>query len=127
MPLLQVLLVLAILAVVAVVAAGYGDRLRDAAPERPDLTLPEGTLRGADVDRLEFTLALRGYRQEEVDEALDRLASQLREHDARIAELSARLSGSPDPSGQAEGVDQGGRTKLAEQMPWPMPLEEGRT
>lgn len=98
-PLLQVLLILAILGVIAVVAAGRGDRLRQPATDLPDLALPDRRLIGADVDGVTFSLALRGYRQDEVDAALDRLAEALRERDERIALLQAQLgdSGAPMP------------------------------
>lgn len=92
MLLLQVLLVLAVLALVAAVAAGQGDRLSSAPPDRADLRLPDGEVSARQVDDVRFTLAVRGYRQDEVDDALDRLSSALDLRDARIATLEAELA-----------------------------------
>ena len=63
---------------VAVLAAGRGAPLAEVYDDRPDATVPEtGPLRGQDLRRVRFSLALRGYRMSEVDALLDRLASQL--------------------------------------------------
>lgn len=53
----------------------------------PDAPEPE------DVDRLRFSLGLRGYRMDQVDEVLDLLRDQLTAKDRRIAELEALLRG----------------------------------
>lgn len=47
-------------------------------PDEPD---------AADVGAVRFAPALRGYRMDQVDEVLDRLAVALEERDATIAEL----------------------------------------
>ncbi|WP_434613913.1 DivIVA domain-containing protein [Arthrobacter sp. A5] len=49
----------------------------------PEIPQPE------DVDRLRFSLGLRGYRMDQVDEVLDRLRDQLAAKDARITELES--------------------------------------
>lgn len=49
--------------------------------------LPAGPLTMADVHDLRFDVALRGYRMEQVDAALHRLAGELGERDAEIARL----------------------------------------
>ena len=54
-----------------------------------DLRLPDGPVRPDDVAALRFAMAPRGYRMEQVDEVLDRLAAELADRDARIAELEA--------------------------------------
>ena len=78
---------------VAVIASGRTGDLPPASHDRPDLDLPDGPLVGADLRRVRFSLAVRGYRASEVDALLDRLATQL---DARVEE-------NPDPD--ARGND----------------------
>jgi DivIVA domain-containing protein len=89
--LLLVLVLLAVLGGIAVVASGRGTRLEPEAPDRaPYGALEDGDIERADVDRLRFSLAFRGYRMDEVDAVLDRLATELADRDARIAELEER-------------------------------------
>lgn len=67
---------------VAVIASGRAGALPPAFDDRPDLDLPDGGLSGADLRRVRFSLAFRGYRASEVEALLDRLATQLDEqHD----------------------------------------------
>ena len=49
---------------------------------------------------MRFAVGLRGYRMDEVDDVLDRLAVEVAERDARIAELEQRLTarGVPAPA-----------------------------
>jgi DivIVA domain-containing protein len=87
-PLLLLLAALAVLAAIAVVAAGPGGSMGTATRERS----PRGELPVDDVDRaaiegLRFSLAFRGYRMDEVDDVLGRLAYELEIRDDRIAEL----------------------------------------
>ncbi|GAA5229857.1 DivIVA domain-containing protein [Arthrobacter cryoconiti] len=49
----------------------------------PDTPVPD------DVDRVRFSLGLRGYRMDQVDEVLDRLRDELAAKDERIAELES--------------------------------------
>ena len=95
------LVVLAVIGGIAVVATGRWGGLPDVEPERS----PRGEL-AADgevdrpaVDGLRFSLALRGYRMDEVDDVLDRLAAEVDARDARIDELESRLAarGVPRP------------------------------
>jgi DivIVA domain-containing protein len=89
-PILLLLLLLAVVASIALVAAGRGGSLADVVPDRsPRGVLPEGPVDRAAVDGLRFTLAVRGYRMDEVDSALDRLVGELESRDARIAELES--------------------------------------
>ncbi|MGZ4592711.1 MAG: DivIVA domain-containing protein [Actinomycetes bacterium] len=91
MSLLLVLVLLAVLGGVALVASGRGDTLEEEPPDRaPYGTLADGDIDRGDVDRLRFSLAFRGYRMDEVDSVLDRLAAELADRDARIAELEGR-------------------------------------
>jgi DivIVA domain-containing protein len=62
---------------IAVVASGRVGSMPSAYDDRPDVVLPDGPLRGEDLRRVRFPLAVRGYRMEEVDALLDRLAAQL--------------------------------------------------
>jgi DivIVA domain-containing protein len=74
------ILVVLVLGVVAVVASGRGTPLAEEYGDRPDVSVPEdGPLGPADLRRVRFSLALRGYRMAEVDALLDRLATQLEE------------------------------------------------
>jgi DivIVA domain-containing protein len=46
-----------------------------------------------DVDGVRFAVGMRGYRMDEVDDVLDRLAAEVDQRDAKIAELESRLAG----------------------------------
>ena len=77
--LFAILLVL-VMGGVAMVAAGRGAPMAEAYDDRPDQVVPaEGDLVAADLRRVRFSLAFRGYRVSEVDALLDRLAGQLPE------------------------------------------------
>lgn len=52
----------------------------------PPVLLPDDAT-PADVDRIRFSLGLRGYRMDQVDQVLDRLRDQLAARDAEIARL----------------------------------------
>ncbi|GGR68736.1 hypothetical protein GCM10010252_03400 [Streptomyces aureoverticillatus] len=78
----------------AVLGGGESGALPEAAPERfTDPLPPDRPLRRADVEAVRFPMTVRGYRMVDVDEALDRIAAELAERDARIAELEAALAG----------------------------------
>lgn len=57
----------------------------------PPVLLPEHA-GPEDVARLRFSLGLRGYRMDQVDQVLDELRDQLAARDAELAELRARLA-----------------------------------
>jgi DivIVA domain-containing protein len=79
----------------ALVALGAGGSLPDAPPDRAALRLPrERPLNQADIDEIRLPMAVRGYRMDEVDDLLDRLAAELADRDGRIAELETALAGS---------------------------------
>jgi len=86
---LAVLGVLAVMFLAAAVATSDREVLVEAPPEGADLDLPSGRMEPADVGRLRFGLALRGYRMGEVDAALDRLAVELADRDRALAEALA--------------------------------------
>ncbi|MGW0709107.1 DivIVA domain-containing protein [Streptomyces sp. NPDC002643] len=78
----------------AVVGGGDSAALPEAAGERLQDPLPaDRPVDRADIDALRFPLAVRGYRMTEVDDALNRLAAELAERDARIADLESALAG----------------------------------
>jgi DivIVA domain-containing protein len=91
-PVFFVLLALAVLAGIALVAAGRGDALVAARPDRPPLDLPPRPLTGADLSQLRFAVGLRGYRMDEVDAVLDRVADELSQREAQIATLTEQLA-----------------------------------
>lgn len=98
------LLVVAVVAAavfgLAAVVFGRGEELAPLPPGATPTRLPAGEIDGDDVRDLRFPQALRGYRMDEVDWVLDRLADELDrsavERDgllARVAELESQLTG----------------------------------
>ena len=76
-------LVVAVMGVVAVVASGRGGSMAEVFDDRPDVTVPaQGPLTSADLRRVRFTTAFRGYRAAEVDALLARLAAELEAREA---------------------------------------------
>ncbi|MDQ3484325.1 MAG: DivIVA domain-containing protein [Actinomycetota bacterium] len=62
----------------AVIIAGRGDAMTDVYEDRPDVTVDRGPLTAADVAKVRFTTAVRGYRMDEVDAFVERLEADLR-------------------------------------------------
>lgn len=94
----EVLLLLAVLFVVAAVVAGRGGGMPEATRDGAEVGFPtDRPLRGEDLHALRFSMALRGYRMAEVDDALDRLAAELAQRDDRIAALEQRAGPAPEP------------------------------
>ena len=77
---------------VAVVATGRGDGLEPAVVDRPAPELPAGRVLPRDVRDVRFALGLRGYRMDQVDAVLERLADELAARDGEVERLSARLA-----------------------------------
>lgn len=79
----------------------YQDGLGAPVANLPPVLLPDAPV-PSDVDRLRFSLGLRGYRMDQVDQVLDRLRDELAARDARIAELEPAAAthdgGSPAPA-----------------------------
>ncbi|POX57981.1 DivIVA domain protein [Streptomyces sp. Ru62] len=91
----------------AVVGGGESAPLPEAAPERLRDPLPaDRPVRRADVEGLRFPLAPRGYRMADVDDALGRLAAELAERDARIADLESALAGARAAAAHAHHAQQ---------------------
>ncbi|MGH3414773.1 MAG: DivIVA domain-containing protein [Marmoricola sp.] len=75
-------LVVLLIGAIVVVAAGHGESLAPATDDRPDLQLrPDGLLTADDLRRIRFTTAVRGYRADEVDALLERLAWELHQRE----------------------------------------------
>jgi len=71
------------------VAAGFGAPAPEPGADRAPLDLPgDRALAAADLASLRLSVALRGYRMDEVDDVLDRLAVEIAHRDALIAQLS---------------------------------------
>ena len=103
-----ILLILAVLGLVFAVASGRIAAGFDA-PETsvPPRELPPGPVTGADLDGLRFVPALRGYRMDQVDAALDRLREELDRRDAELAELRGGEDGA-DQGADDQGADDQG-------------------
>jgi DivIVA domain-containing protein len=90
-------LMLAVIAVVvfgvAAVAAGQGATLGPADHELAGPAVDPGSADLAELTAARFPVCLRGYRMDAVDALIDRLGAEIAERDARIDELTARLSG----------------------------------
>ncbi|MGP3967995.1 DivIVA domain-containing protein [Streptomyces sp. 6N223] len=91
-----------VIAAVTLAVLGSGDGsggpvsggMPEAEPDRIDDPLPrDRPVVPADVVAVRLPVAPRGYRMAEVDDVLDRLAAELAERDARIAELESALAG----------------------------------
>jgi DivIVA domain-containing protein len=78
---------------IAAVAAGRGDSMAEAYPDRPDFPLPwDRQVRAGDLEALRFSVGFRGYRMDEVDDVIDRMTSEIEQRDKRIEELEWHLS-----------------------------------
>ena len=90
----QLCVVVALLIAVGWVAVGGGGHMSPPNPDRPDPAVPDtGLLGRGDVDKVRFSVGARGYRMDEVDDILDRLAYEIDVRERRIAELEGRPEG----------------------------------
>ncbi|MGE3287996.1 MAG: DivIVA domain-containing protein [Pseudonocardia sp.] len=108
--LIYLLLVVAVAALVFSVAAtvfGRGEQLAPLPPAVTPTRLPVDAVTGRDVRELRFQQALRGYRMDEVDWALGRLADELDRVVAERDELLARLTAlrAPVPRGRVDEAE----------------------
>jgi DivIVA domain-containing protein len=91
MTIVFLLLGVAVVVAVALLAVGRLGELPEVEPDRAPLALPDDRLVASeDVDNVRFAVGMRGYRMDEVDDVLDRLAADIAERDVRIAELESR-------------------------------------
>ena len=94
-----------------VVWATGEDTLRDASPSGPPPGLGEdGPVTEGEVGSLRFDTGMRGYRTDQVDAALDRLAWEIGRRDERLAELERELEAvavaAPDGEDAAAPVEE---------------------
>ena len=115
------LLVGGLLFLAASFAFGRGEELAPVLPEGTPVELPENRPAGGDDLRaLRLSVVLRGYRMEEVDWVLDRLAEQLDSRDREVARLRSVLHVEPVRVGGAaadERIDEDVRTGLLTHPP----------
>lgn len=101
-------LIVALMGAVAVVATGRGGSMSETFDDRPDVRVPaDRPLTGADVRRVRFTSAFRGYRAAEVDALLDRLAGEL---ESREEPADDQASGREPDGGEPDGGEPEGPT-----------------
>jgi DivIVA domain-containing protein len=120
----QLCVVVALLIAVGWVAVGGGGHISGPTPDRPDPAVPEtGLLARGDVDQVRFSVGARGYRMDEVDDVLDRLAYEIEVRERRIAELEGHAPGEFETgAGQSEPEPVPG-----EPQPAPQPSQEAET
>ncbi|WP_110181984.1 DivIVA domain-containing protein [Nocardioides solisilvae] len=82
---------------VAAVAAGRTGTWEEPERDRVAVRLPDGPLTRADLGRVRFPMAFRGYRMADVDALLDRLGRQLEDAPAP----SATGHGAQDDGGES--------------------------
>lgn len=109
---LQLVVIVALLAAVGWLAIGGGGHMAEPVPDRPDLALPnEGLLERTDVDRVRFSVGARGYRMDEVDDVLDRLAHEIELREERIAQLEGRAPRTPERAEAESGEEEVGEAE----------------
>jgi len=93
------ILIVVALGAVGLIAAGRSTPLPAPPTDRPDLTVPRDRALGADDLRgVRFSVGLRGYRMDEVDALLERLAA---EADERHQEPTQAPRPEPEPEPEA--------------------------
>jgi len=93
---LALLVVGGVLFLAASFAFGRGEEMAPVLPDGTPVELPEDRLaRGDDLRALKLSVALRGYRMDEVDWLLDRLSEQVDSRDREIARLRSVLHVEP--------------------------------
>jgi DivIVA domain-containing protein len=86
------LVVVLLIGAVAVVASGRWGGMNDAYDDRPDMRVPANRVLSAeDIEASRFAVGVRGYRMDEVDSLLERLAQEVAERDRRIADLERAM------------------------------------
>lgn len=97
------LIVVVLIGAVAVVASGRWGAMNTAYDDRPDMTVPaRQALTSTDIGSARFGVGVRGYRMDEVDTLLERVAKEVAERDRRIADLEravAPIVEAPDGGG----------------------------
>src|SRR4051794_23252496 len=97
------LIVVLLIGAVAVVASGRWGAMSETYDDRPDVLVPaRHALTADDIESSRFAVGLRGYRMDEVDTLLERVAKEVAERDRRIADLEravAPIVEAPDGAG----------------------------
>jgi DivIVA domain-containing protein len=87
------LIVIVLIGAVAVVASGRWGAMGEAYVDRPDVLVPaRHALTADDIESSRFAVGLRGYRMDEVDSLLERVAREVAERDRRIADLERAVT-----------------------------------
>jgi DivIVA domain-containing protein len=119
----QLVVVVLLLIAVGWIAVGGGGHMSAPTPDRPDPAVPEtGLLGRGDVDKVRFSVGARGYRMDEVDDVLDRLAYEIDVRERRIAELEGHA---PGKDGQAEAEEAATGEQAEEQAAAPAEVPGG--
>jgi DivIVA domain-containing protein len=90
-----------------------GQMAKDPVQDTYRQDLRDGPLGADDIKSLRFGIALRGYAMGQVDDVLDRLAAEIADRDARIAELT----GAPAPGSAPAAVPDAGDAVFVEPDP----------
>ncbi len=123
------LVVVLLIGAVAVVASGRWGGMNEAYDDRPDMRVPTNRLLEAgDIESSRFGVGVRGYRMDEVDSLLERLAREIAERDRRIADLERAMrpfvQGADGtgfnpvvPEGTQDGLQEGLQESTADESP----------
>jgi len=95
------LIVVVVVAVAAIAASGKLGQLADPIRDRPRPPQPQPPLAAATVTDIRFGTALRGYRMDDVDQALAALTETLYIREAQLAAMSVS-NAQPPPEPTAE-------------------------
>jgi DivIVA domain-containing protein len=113
---------------VAAAAVGHGDGLEEPFPDMERPYLPDGKVEPVDIDDVHFAVAFRGYRMDQVDSVLDRLAEELIKRDQHISRLE-RIVHTQTVQSAAVGYS-GNRSNRgaadSQSMPTVQPDQQGR-
>lgn len=87
------LIVVLLIGAVAVVASGRWGAMVETYDDRPDVLVPaRHALTADDIESSRFAVGVRGYRMDEVDTLLERVAREVAERDRRIADLERAVT-----------------------------------
>ena len=87
-----VFLGITVAAALVVLALGLFETAPTPIPDRPVAELADKPLERSEIDSVRFGLGLRGYRMDEVDGLLDRVAGELAARSDRVALLETTLA-----------------------------------
>jgi DivIVA domain-containing protein len=107
--LVVMVLVAAVVFLLSALVFGRGEELAPLPPGASPTRLPVSEVTSNDIRNLRFQQVLRGYKMTEVDWALDRLATEMDELRARIAELEAGSEPESEPV-REHAIDNGSGT-----------------